>query len=78
MKLKLIAVIVSTFIIQSCTNYEPVAVSQCKVVVKHAQKVLGSLSPRRSELMTDCKKASDTERGCVMSSKKSGEILQCF
>lgn len=64
--------------ISGCSNYEPVAASECGKVVKHAQKVLGSMAPSRSDMMADCKKASDNERGCVMASDKKGALAQCM
>ena len=67
-----------TMMIQGCSSYEPVPVAKCKTVVKHAQKVLGSMSPSYKELMTSCKKASDSERGCIMAATKKGHIAQCY
>ena len=63
--------------IQGCTSYEPVSVKQCASVVKHAQKVLGKMSPPYKELLKSCKAATDTERGCIMAAKKMGQITQC-
>ena len=65
-------------LLSACSNYEPVAASECGAVVKHAQKVLGSLAPSRSEMMANCKNASDKERGCVMASDKKGALAQCM
>jgi hypothetical protein len=78
MKLKLLTLCCTALFLQSCTNYEPVAISECKVVVKHAQKLLGDLAPRRSQLMTDCKKATDKERGCVMAATTGGQAARCL
>jgi len=69
--------LVTTMMLQGCSSYDPIPVAQCKKVVKHAQKVLGSMSPSYKELMKSCKKASDSERGCIMAAKKMGQISQC-
>jgi len=63
--------------IQGCTSYEPVSVKQCTSVVKHAQKVLGKMSPPYEKLLKSCKAATDNERGCIMAAKKMGQITQC-
>ncbi|PCJ46745.1 MAG: hypothetical protein COA99_02090 [Moraxellaceae bacterium] len=63
--------------LQACSRYDPVPASDCNKVVSHAQKVLGSMAPSRSEMMTDCKKASDNDRGCIMAATKKGQIAQC-
>jgi len=64
--------------IQSCSSYDPVSVKDCKKVVMHAQKILGDFAPKRSEMMADCKKATDSERGCVMAATKKGQVAQCM
>ena len=63
--------------IQGCSNYEPVSVKHCKSVVKHAQEVLGKMSPPYKELLKSCKAATDDKRGCIMAAKKMGQITQC-
>ena len=64
-------------LLQGCNSYEPVAVSECGKVVAHASKVLGNFAPSHSDLMKECKKASDSERGCIMAATKKGQIAQC-
>jgi len=68
---------VSVLLLHGCTNYDPVAASQCNKVVSHAKKILADFAPSRSEMMADCKKATDNERGCIMAATKKGEIAQC-
>ena len=75
---RLSTAIICTVFLASCESYEPVAVSECPKVVSHAQKVLGDFAPSRSEMMADCKKASDSERGCVMAATKKGKLAQCM
>jgi hypothetical protein len=65
------------FLVSGCTNYEPVSVKECSAVVKHAQKVLGKLSPPYKELLKSCTTASDEVRGCIMAAEKMGQITQC-
>ena len=66
------------FGLAACSDYEPVAQSDCGKVVSHAQKILGALAPSAGELMSQCKAASDSERGCVMASTKKGQLAQCL
>ncbi|MDD1795140.1 hypothetical protein L4D06_09620 [Enterovibrio makurazakiensis] len=74
----------STFIallafgLTACTDYDPIPVSQCSKVVSHAQKVLGAMAPSASELMGQCKSATDSERGCVIAATKKGQLAQCL
>ncbi|OUS29209.1 hypothetical protein A9Q99_08830 [Gammaproteobacteria bacterium 45_16_T64] len=74
----IIALVLGAAFIQGCSRYDPVPVSDCSKVVRHAQKVLGDLAPSHKEMMTDCKAASDNDRGCIMASSKKGEVAQCF
>jgi len=71
------ALLASIILLPACTSYEPVSVKKCGSVVKHATKVLGSLAPSRSKLLTRCKKASDTQRGCFMAATTAGQLSQC-
>jgi len=70
--------ITGSLLIQGCNSYDPVPVSQCKKVVKHAKKVLGKMAPKHSKMIADCKKASDSERGCIMAATKAGAMAQCL
>ncbi|PCI42803.1 MAG: hypothetical protein COB51_12435 [Moraxellaceae bacterium] len=72
------ALLVSISFLQGCSSYDPVAVSECGKVVKHAQKILGSMAPKRSDMMADCKQASDSDRGCIMAASKKGQVAQCM
>ena len=75
---RLAVVLVFAFIIQACNSYDPVPKSKCGKVVKHAQKVLGKFAPKYSDMMKDCKAASDSERGCIMAATKAGQVAQCM
>jgi len=75
--LSISALMASIVVLSACTNYEPVSVKQCSKVVKHASKVLGSLAPSRTKLLSSCKKASDTQRGCFMAATTAGQLSQC-
>ena len=65
-------------LLSGCSNYDPVPVEKCNEVVKHAQKVLGSMAPDVKTMMADCKAASDSERGCVLAASKKGALAQCM
>lgn len=75
---RMIALLMVTFSLSACTSYDPVPVEDCKKVVKHAMKVLKNFDPKRSDLMKSCKGATDSQRGCVMASKKAGKLAQCM
>lgn len=72
------AAVLSTLLISGCSSYDPVPVEKCPEVVRHAQKVLGSMAPAYNQMMSDCKGASDSERGCVMAATKTGKLAQCM
>lgn len=65
-------------LLSACSNYDPVPVEKCGDVVKHAKKVLGNMAPDSASMMSDCKAASDSERGCVMAATKKGAVAQCM
>lgn len=73
-----ICVVAVAMALQGCTDYDPVPVSDCGKVVRHAQKVLGSMAPGSADMLKDCKAASDSERGCVMAATKKGKLAQCM
>ncbi len=72
------AIIGVSVILSACSSYDPVPVSDCGKVVKHAKKVLKEFAPSHAEMTKDCKAATDTERGCIMAATKKGQILQCM
>jgi hypothetical protein len=76
---KILIFIVCTIVMTGigCSSYDPVPVTECKKVVKHARKVLGKLAPKKSEMMEQCEAADDQARGCVMAAKKTGDLMQC-
>jgi len=74
----IIGLFVGVLLIQGCSSYEPVPVSQCSSVIKHAKKVLGSAAPKSSEMKANCKEATDQERGCIMAATTKGLIAQCL
>lgn len=71
-------ILVFCFLVQACNNYDPVPKSQCTKVVKHAKKILGSFAPKHSQMVKDCKSATDSERGCIMAATKKGQVAQCL
>ncbi|PCJ15628.1 MAG: hypothetical protein COB04_12930 [Gammaproteobacteria bacterium] len=74
----IIALFVTFSFLQGCSSHDPVAVSECPKVVKHAQKILGAMAPKRSQMVDDCKKASDSDRGCIMAATTKGQVAQCM
>ena len=74
----IISIISGALLLQGCSSYDPVPTSQCKKVVKHAKKVLRKMAPKHSKMTADCKKASDSERGCIMAATKAGAMAQCL
>ncbi len=75
--IKLIIILSMFFILQACSKVAPVAVSECKAVVVHVQKVLADKAPSKSKMMKQCKAASDEARGCAMAADKPMKLLQC-
>ena len=65
-------------VLPACTDYEPIPVSECEMVVAHAQKVLGNFAPSYADMLKDCKAATDSERGCVIAATKKGQVAQCM
>jgi len=70
--------VVASIFLTSCSNYDPVAASDCDKVVRHTQKVLGDFAPSYADGMKECKAASDSERGCAMAATKKGQIARCM
>ncbi|MFT7561666.1 MAG: hypothetical protein ACI93R_003595 [Flavobacteriales bacterium] len=75
---KITGMFIGVLLVSGCSDYDPVSVSKCPQVVSHATKVLGDFAPSHSEMMAECKKATDKERGCVMEATKTGQIAQCW
>ena len=75
---RVITIATAVLFLPSCTDYEPVAASDCDKVVQHAQQVLGNFAPSYADGMKDCKAASDSERGCVLAATKKGQLAQCM
>ena len=67
----------STAFLQGCNSYDPVPASQCGKVVRNVAKVLGKMAPSSTEMMADCKKASDEKRGCALAARNTGDLSQC-
>lgn len=77
-KIGLVGLLFSAGLIQGCSSYDPVDISECSKVVSHAKKVLGKLAPSSKEMMASCKTASDQDRGCIMASDKPMKISSCM
>ncbi|WP_083699792.1 hypothetical protein [Shewanella sp. UCD-KL12] len=77
-RMTLFFTVMAFVLLTSCSNYDPVPVEKCAEVVKHAKKILGSMAPDNASMMADCKKASDSDRGCVMAATKKGAVAQCM
>ena len=52
--------------------------SRCEEVVKHAESVLGDKAKKRTEMMAECKAATDAQRGCVLEAKNGITLLGCL
>lgn len=61
----------------SCSKVTPVAVTECDRVVSHVKKILAQRAPSNSEMLKQCKAASDEARGCVLAADKPMKILKC-
>ena len=58
-------------------TYEPVAASKCEAVVDHSIEILHKLAKPRPELLRDCRKASDQQRGCIMEASIVADLAKC-
>lgn len=77
-KVRVISLVLFTSAILFGCSDPPVAVSECPNVVKHIKSVLKDKAPSTSEMSTQCKQATDEQRGCVMAADKPMKILQCM
>lgn len=68
----------ASLLLSACGGPPPVAASQCDKVVKHVQSVLKDKSPSRAKLTSQCKAATDEQRGCAMAADKPMKVLQCM
>jgi len=59
------------------TDYEPIKVGKCNVVVSHTSKLLGKLAKPQSEMINECKKLTDTQRGCAMEASNISALMKC-
>ncbi|KPV96332.1 hypothetical protein AN214_01678 [Pseudoalteromonas sp. P1-9] len=64
-------------VLSGCSKADPVPVTECKTVVSHAKRVLGDKAPSSSQMLKQCKAASDEARGCVMAADKPMKLLDC-
>ena len=73
--LSIIALLMLT--LTACSKYEPVSVDQCAKVVSNARKVMGSTADSKSEMMKQCKAATDQERGCANVATTKADLMRC-
>ena len=59
------------------TDSKPVKAGKCNVIVSHTAKLLGKLAPSQSEMIKECKKLSDTQRGCLMEASNNIDLMKC-
>ncbi len=65
------------FVLAGCENHDPVAVSECPKLVKHSQGILKALARPTPEMMAECKKMSDEQRGCVKNANIVHDLVKC-
>ncbi len=73
----LLLLVIPTFFLISCSKPAPVSIKECDKVVSHVKSILKDRAPSNSEMLKQCKAASDDARGCVMAANKPMKILQC-
>lgn len=81
MKIKLFSTlaVTSSFIFTAgCSDsYDPVPSSKCSMVVKHSTDILKKLAKPKEEMIKECRKATDEQRGCVMQAKIVADLAKC-
>jgi|GEM_PF-1928700 len=69
--------VLSSLFCLSCESHEPVPVSSCDQVVKHARKLMGEQADSWRKMEAQCKAASDQDRGCVMVADSAADLARC-
>ena len=68
---------IQLFAVAGCSKHTPVPVTQCNAVVTHASRVLGDDAGSSSQLMKDCREATDQQRGCALAAKSAISLMRC-
>ena len=77
MKKKLLPLACASLLLSACTNHHPVPSTECPKLVKQSQKILGQLARPTNEMMAECKKLTDEQRGCVKEAKIVHDLVSC-
>ena len=58
-------------------NYQPIPVEQCGKVVKHSTSILKKLAKPQAEMIQECRKFTDEQRGCAMQASIVADLANC-
>ncbi len=58
-------------------SFQPVPVSQCGKVVKHTTSILKKLAKPQAEMIQECRKFTDEQRGCAMQASIVHDLAKC-
>jgi len=70
--------IVFLSLLLGCTKHDPIPVSECPSIVSHAKSILGTMADSHEKMMSDCKKATDQQRGCAKAAKTPYSLSKCM
>ncbi len=73
----ILPVCVLSVLLAGCTDYAPVAASKCPKLVSHSQNILKKLARPTPEMMRECKKLTDEQRGCIQEATIVHDLVQC-
>ena len=69
---------IAIFSLSGCSeNYEPIPVGQCGKVVKHSMSILKKLAKPQAEMINECRKFTDEQRGCAMNASIVADLAKC-
>ena len=70
--------IVAVLGLSGCSeNYQPIPVEQCGKVVKHSTSILKKLAKPQAEMIQECRKFTDEQRGCAMQASIVADLANC-
>lgn len=74
----LTAAMIAVINLSGCSeSYKPVPVEQCGKVVKHTASILQKLAKPQAEMIQECRKFTDEQRGCALQASIVADLAKC-